>query len=75
MEQKPAEIIHQAREKAKALLIERLCVEVQRICDDFSDDTGLPVESISFNLVDCRACDNKGAQNIVSGVSINHEVP
>ena len=73
MEYKPAEIIQQAREKAERAIMKTCEGEIRRICDDFSYDTGLAVNSVRFSMVGVRRINSAAPEAVLNSVSLDHE--
>ena len=72
MEDKPAEIIRQAREKAESVLMQQLADEITRICNAFTYDTGLNIGRVDIVLQSVNTIGGKKEQ-ITTAVNIRHE--
>jgi len=69
MTTQPAEIIRQARAKAEKALLQVCGPEVQRICDAFVYDTGMPLYDVRFNFADVTVVGGK-YESVLVGAEI-----
>ena len=72
MDEKPAEAIRQAREKAMELILDKCSGDIQSICDKFSDETGLAVGSVVFNTIDVTSLGDVTPKTIINTVTVSH---
>jgi len=72
----PKQIIEQARRKAQLALLKTCGDEIERICNAFSHDTGLAVNSVNFDLIICQNLGEDSPQSIIESTPcISHEAP
>jgi hypothetical protein len=74
MTTQPAEIIRQARAKAEAALLQVCGLEIQRICDAFVYDTGMPIHDVCFRFTDCTVIGGKYESVLVGAEITTKEV-
>jgi hypothetical protein len=70
----PAAIIRQARAKAEAALLQVCGPEIQRICDAFVYDTGMPIHEVCFRFTDCTVIGGKYESVLVGAEITSKEV-
>jgi len=68
----PAEIIIQARQKARTAIINTCGEEIKRICDAFFYETGLDVRRVEFISYKSTTIEGQ-SDNILCEVNIDHE--
>ena len=69
---KPAEIIRQAKGKAEKALCELISDEISRVCDAFTHDTGLNVNSVSVDFISANTLDGQ-KRNVIAQIYLSHE--